>query len=417
MNKVEFLELLASGEGSQVEFKRDDIRPNQLAKELSALLNFEGGQILFGVDDDGSLSGLNRSREDFQQWVMNIVRENLQPQFIPNLKFIALNGKVIGVVGVPADSPDKPYKAKKGNSWVTFMRVGSTSREASRQEEGRLYQSSHIVRYDLKPMPESSFENLDLYRMQNYFEVLLERSVPDGQDRDAWLRLLVNTDFLAHSPNGTVATVAGLLIFGEEPNRWLQQAGITAVAYPELEKEYNTIDEEVIRGPLVSTFSRTAHGPMRAVDKGVIDRAADFVFRNMGSVAWLQGARRHRKKALPMEAVREAIVNAVVHRDYTLSDTDIEISLYRDRLEVISPGRLPNGVTVEKMKCGLRAARNGHLKDVLRDYGYVEHYGLGVPQRIVEAMRVHNGTEPGLIESDDRFTVRLWKKSSPAASR
>ena len=203
-----------------------------------------------------------------------------------------------------------------------------------------------------------------------------------------------------------MATVGGLLLFGENPNRYLPQAGITATAYNGLDKDYATVDEEIIRGPLVSTLSREG----RIVESGVIDRAVDFTMRNTGSIAWLEGGRRQQKKAYPKEAIREAIVNAVAHRDYTITVTDIEISMYRDRLEVISPGRLPNGVTVEKMKQGFRAARNELLKEILRDYGYVEHRGMGVRNRIIQPMREHNGTEPDLIEEESRFTVRLWKK-------
>jgi ATP-dependent DNA helicase RecG len=202
-----------------------------------------------------------------------------------------------------------------------------------------------------------------------------------------------------------------LVLFGENPNRRLPQAGVTAVAFPGLEKEYNTIDDERIRGPLVSILSKRG----RAVDKGVIDRTVDFVARNMGSAAWLEGGRRRRKGAFPLDAVREAVVNAVTHRDYAREGTDIEVSLYKDRLEVISPGRLPNGVTVEKMREGVvRVARNELLKEILRDYGYVEHYGMGVRNRIIQSMRAHNGTEPDLIEDEDRFLVRLWKEPKSA---
>ena len=158
-------------------------------------------------------------------------------------------------------------------------------------------------------------------------------------------------------------------------------------------------------GPLVSLLS----AQKTAVDKGVIDRAVDFAARNLATEAWLDGGRRLRRKVLPLEAVREAVVNAVAHRDYTLVGTDIELSLYEDRLEVISPGRLPNGVSVEKMKEGLRAARNELLKEILRDYGYVEHLGMGVRNRIIGSMRAHNGAEPDLIEEEHRFIVRLWK--------
>ena len=109
-------------------------------------------------------------------------------------------------------------------------------------------------------------------------------------------------------------------------------------------------------------------------------------------------------------------MNAVAHRDYTITVSHIELSIYADRMEIVSPGRLPNTVTVEKMRAGYRATRNELVKEVLRDYRYVEATGLGVPRKIVRGMREHNGTDPDLIEEDDRFTVRLWK-GRPHATR
>jgi len=94
---------------------------------------------------------------------------------------------------------------------------------------------------------------------------------------------------------------------------------------------------------------------------------------------------------------------------YTISVVDVELSIYGDRLEIISPGRLPNTVTVEKIKSGYRASRNELIKEVLRDYRYIEAPGLGVPRKIIKGMREHNDTEPDLIEEEDRFIVRLWK--------
>ena len=222
--------------------------------------------------------------------------------------------------------------------------------------------------------------------------------MPDLDDVDAWERVLLNLDILVESQGRAVPTVAGLLLFGHSPNRRLPQAGITATAFKGNEKDYDTEDEELIRGPLVPALSDRRRSPQQIrsmgvspkrllgqrviVDTGVIDRAVDFVMRNMGVDAWLEGARRHRKGAYPLETIREAVVNAVTHRDYTLSTTDVELSLYSDRLEIVSPGRLPNGITVEKMAEGARAARNELIKEVLRDY---------------------------LVEDDSRFTVRLWK--------
>lgn len=407
MNRMKLLELIAGGEGSRVEFKRDDCHSERLATEMSALLNLEGGVILLGVENDGQISGLTRSREDAEEWVMNIARHNLQPAVIPVWTSIEMEvGKQVGIIELAADSPGKPHKASRGSSWVTFTRVGSTSRESTREEEGRLYQASKLVRYEIKAVQDTGLESLNFDRVQNYFQEVLKRPAPSPLDLESWQQILCNSDLLIQSGDDLEVSVAGLLLFGEYPNRRLPQAGVTAVAFPGPEKDYNTVDEERIRGPLTSILSK--RGAVR--EKGVIDRTLDFVRRNMGSIAWLESGRRRRKIAFPTDAVREAIVNAVTHRDYTREGTDIEVSLYGDRMEVISPGQLPNGVTVEKMKEGVvRVARNELLKEILRDYGYIEHYGMGVRNRIIESMRRHNDTEPDLIEEEDRFIVRLWK--------
>ena len=120
------------------------------------------------------------------------------------------------------------------------------------------------------------------------------------------------------------------------------------------------------------------------------------------------GARRVDTPTYPEEVTRETIVNALIHRDYLLSGTDIELAIYEDRLEVISPGKLPNGITPERMRLGTRAARNSLLKDFMRDYRYLEHMGMGVPRKIIKGMKEHNGSDPQLIEENERFTVRLF---------
>ncbi len=412
MTRTELLELIANGENSCVEFKRDDVWPEDLAKEISALLNLEGGVILLGVEDDGSISGLTRDRKDAEEWLMNIARNNLQPEAIPVwTSMTTRDGSVVGVIKLLADSPGKPHKAKRAKAWVTYTRVGSTSRVATRDEEARLYQAARLVRYDLKAVQDVGVNNLDMNRVANYFRDVLKRSTPSQADGESWRQLLRNSDMLVRVKDSDSASVAAVLLFGRNPNRRLPQAGVTATAFPSTDKDYNMVDEERIRGPLTPIVSARDD----LVERGVIDRTVDFVKRNMGSVAWIEGARRHYKQAYPVEAVREAVVNAVAHRDYALEGTDIEVSLYSDRLEVISPGRLPNGVTVAKMREGVvRVARNELLKEILRDYRYIEHQGMGVRNRIIKQMQLHNGTEPDLVEEDDRFVVRFWKECRPA---
>jgi ATP-dependent DNA helicase RecG len=428
MNRTELTELIHNGENSGVEFKRDDIRPEALAKEMAALLNLEGGHILLGVEKDRTVSGLARPPEKAEEWVMEVARVHLRPAAIPFWETLDWgDGKIVGVVSLPADAPDKPYKARRGAAWVTQVRVGTTSRDATDEEEARLYMQSGRLQYDRKPVPGASFEDLDLRRLANYFRDVRRQSCPDPADRDGWIRLLVNTELMYEDRDRPMPSAGGMLLFGTRANRYLPHAGISAAAYSGIEKDYNAKARESLRGPLVSLFPgpddtiqypslpRSFSENSNASEPGVIERALDFVRRNVEIKAWIDaGGQRVERWDYPLEAVREAIVNAVAHRDYTITVLDIDLSIYADRLEVVSPGRLPNTVTVEKMRAGYRASRNELIKEVLRDYRYIEATGLGVPRKIVDGMRAHNGTEPDLIEEDDRFIVRLWKEAKAA---
>ncbi len=291
-----------------------------------------------------------------------------------------------------------------------YIRVGSITREASKEELERLFQQRGAFRLEIRPVTGTSAHDLDQRRLRDYFVRVREQDVPPDEDEGAWRSLLVNTEFLADEAAEAPATVAGLLLFGRNPNRFLPHAGIDAAAYPGTAKDYAAKERRSLRGPMTPLF-----GTEGLVENGVVEQTVEFVRRNTEVTAELEGgARRVERWTYPDEAVREVIVNALVHRDYLLSGTDIELSIYDNRLEVISPGRLPNGITPARMRTGCRASRNQLLKDVMRDYGYLEHMGLGVPRKIIKCMREHNGTDPDLVEEGESFTVRLWK-SRPAA--
>lgn len=126
----------------------------------------------------------------------------------------------------------------------------------------------------------------------------------------------------------------------------------------------------------------------------------------------MEGPQRVDRREYPEEVVREAVVNALVHRDYSITGTDATLLIFSDRLEIQSPGRLPNTVTVDGMRSGMRYARNQTLVNVMRDYGYVDARGMGVRNKIIPGMLRHNGTTPDFIEEENRFTVRLWKQAA-----
>lgn len=396
--------LLHEGENSGVEFKRDDITPHDLARALFGFSNLRGGRVLLGVEDDGRVSGL--TRDDVDEWALTIARDKVRPPLIPYVEQLTdpVSGNRLAVITV--EPGYAVHAVWHNNHFWYFVRVGRQTREASPEELARLQQQRGTLRAELQPVSGVSLDGLDHRRVHDYFTRVRGQDAPDREDREAWTTLLVATEFMTEGVEQPVATVAGVVLFAPAASQALPQSKIDAAAYPGGEKDYATLERTTLRGPLVPLMSSARE----VLEQGLVDAAVAFVRRNVGASAALEsGARRVESSGLPEGAVREALVNAVIHRDYLLTNTDVELSIYSDRLEVVSPGRLPNGVTIEGMRLGVRAARNELLKDVMRDYGYLEHMGLGIPRKIVAGMRAFNGTDPDFELGPERLTVRLWR--------
>jgi len=220
MTSQELLEIIANGENSNVEFKRENIRPEHLAEEIVALANFEGGLILIGVGDDGSIEGIQRA--DMEQWLMNICSHNVNPAIIPSYQKVRINGKMVAVLKIPKGA-HKPYQASSGKY---FVRVGSTKRLVTREGLARLFQLSGMVHYDTTPVPCTSQNDLDLAKLRQYF---LDFNYFDILEEDSELRrrLLINAEIMAWTDEEYFVTVGGLLMFGQDPVHRLPQSGIS----------------------------------------------------------------------------------------------------------------------------------------------------------------------------------------------
>ncbi len=267
-----------------------------------------------------------------------------------------------------------------------------------------MYQAAGDLQYGLKPVPGATLDALDSRRLGHYLEEILEGSAPDEDGDTEWERQLTILDLMTTSAGQVVANASGVLLFSEQPNRFLPQAGIRAICYPGEDAGYATRADEDLRGPL--TPLRSSRGAL--IEPGLVEQALDFVRRNTQPTSTLDGARRVDRWEYPLDVVREAVLNALVHRDDTITGADITLTIFSNRMEIRSPGLLPNTVTIPGMLAGVRYARNQTLVNVMRDYDYVEARGMGIRNKIVPGMRQHNGTEPDLIEEHHGFTVRLW---------
>ena len=405
MYRTELLELIRNGENSRVEFKRDSLRNYDLAKALVGFLNLEGGMVLLGVEDDGRISGT--TRDQLEEWTIGVGRDKIDPPVIPDLARLRDVDPGRDVLAVRVTSgPDKPYARVHDGRRTYYVRVGPTTREASREELERMYQASGRVQYGIKPVPGASLVSLDLRRLRDYLRNVLGGEAPEDDDGIGWMRLLSNLELMTTSAGQYVATIDGLILFGQNPTRYIPQSGIRAICYVGTGPDYATRADEDLRGPMVPLKDKGG----ALVESGLVEQAWDFIRRNTTPKSYLENGHRVDRWEYPESVIREAVVNALVHRDYSIAGTDILLAIYADRLEVQSPGRLPNTVTVEGMKSGFRYARNQTLVNIMRDYRYVDARGMGIRNKIIPGMREHNGTTPDLIEEEQRFTVRLWAK-------
>ena len=414
MTKLELLELIVNGESSGVEFKRDDLRPEQLAREIVALANFQGGRILLGVDDDGTVSGVRRA--DLEPWVMDTVfGRYVHPMIVPFYEEIRIDGERRVAVITVSQGATKPYVVRDRDREEIYIRMGSTSRRATREQQARLYVLGGLLHAETLPVSGSGLADLSQDRLTDYLSSTVgDRTLPANDVE--WRTRLCGLDFMTE-PEGRspVCTIAGLVLFGHSPRRLLHQAGVRWMAFEGEDKSYRALDDRLIDGPLAALRKPSPGGGSDMMENGLLESLVaamrPFVSEESGDVD--ASIRRERSWRYPMEALRESIVNAVAHRDWTRHE-EIEIVRYAGRLEVLSPGALLNSMSVEKMIAGRRSARNPLIVEVLRDYGYVDARGMGVRNKIIPLLRDHNGTEPEFDATEDHLRVVMHKGQRPS---
>lgn len=405
MLKSELLEIIANGESSGVEFKRDDVRPEQLAKEIVALANLQGGRVLLGVEDDGSVSGVQR--DDLETWVMDTVfGRYIHPLILPFYEELVLDdGKRVAVVTITQGTA-KPYVLRSNNREEIYVRVGSTSRLATREQQARLFESGGMLHAETLPVSGTSLGNLDMARLADYL-VNVAGDLETPATTEDWERRLEGLGLLVAREDGRpVCTIAGLVLFGRSPRRSLRQAGVRWMSFAGGDMEYQALDDTLVDGPMVALFEGRPGVGRQLVEPGLVERLVDRMrpFISEESNASSEGLRRERVYRYPLDALRETLLNALVHRDWTRS-LEVEVVNYADRLEVTSPGTLQNSMTIEKMLAGQRSPRNPIIVEIMRDYGYVDMRGMGVRRKIVPLTREYTGRDAQFDLTEDHLRV------------
>lgn len=342
-----------AGEDGTRQFKIDLQSPDSLAAEIVAFANAEGGTILIGVADNRTMPGL--SSDDvvrINQLIANVASQSVRSPITVQTRNIPLSsGRIVVALKVPKGL-DKPYFDRSGVIW---LKSGADKRRLNSKEElRRLFQMSDQFHADALPTPATP-RDLDMPRLRAFLRDTHRQRLPAS--RRAVLRLLRNMNLATEK--GAV-NLAGLLLFGEEPERHKPQFVIKAVHYPADTIDRGTyIDSEDFGGPLQRAF----------------DGALAFLLRNLQKVQAGRGINSRGIPEIPPIVLEELLVNAMVHRDYLVS-APIRLFVFRDRLEIVSPGHLPNSLTVENIRTGNSNMRNPILASYAAK-GVLPYRGLG----------------------------------------
>jgi len=370
MDSAEIRNIIARDEDSQHQFKANITNETSLAQEMVAFSNSRGGMILIGVADDGSISHL--TREDMgrlSNLVSNAASQQVKPPINPITDNVAMdNGLVMVVHILPGIS--KPYMDKNGVIWV---KSGADKRKATAREEiQRLYQSAGLLHGDDIPVANMPIELLDKERFSVFYETQYGEALAS---QPLSLPHIIENLNLTHQG---VLNIAGALLFGKNPQFKLPAFIIKCVSYPGTSID---VDHYVDSQDMVGTI------------KQQFDDALGFILRNMKRIQGNKGVNSLGDLEIPKIVFEEIVANAIIHRDYFVSAA-IRIFIFSDRVEIISPGHLPNNLTIDNIKNGNSNIRNPILASFATKILPYRGLGSGIRRALKEY--------PDITFEDDR---------------
>ncbi len=361
-----------------------------LAETLVAFANSDGGTIVLGVTPDGKPTGAFSS-EDAENVLREAVTSCEPPVVLGDIQVEEIaDGLEAYVLQVPRST--QLHSLADGR---VLVRSGSRNRPLGGEDIRHLAATKSTGDFEQETVAGASIDDLDDEVIAEYMEKREERTGRTWKGtKEALLRAIGALDSEGNP------TVAGVLLFGREPSFFLPQSGLTFVHF--LGKEPRGSD-----GSLGYIRREEINGPLARV----IERAWQVIWEDMAKEAVVRGLVREERAEYPKVAVREALVNAVCHRDYRIAGRRIEVRMFSDRLEIISPGGLPGYITIENI-LKEHYSRNPRIVNGLMQWGYIEELGLGM-DRIFESLARNGQPPPKLDSTPYRFMLVMYNVRKP----
>jgi len=381
-------------ESRRLEFKETFPEGDGVARSVVAFANGAGGKLVFGIKDSPRcVTGIPDDQLfKMEEKISAHIYDLCEPAVIPEIYIQSVEGKTLLVVEIFPGSQRPYYLKNKGKAKGTYIRIGSSNRIAGQESIEELERRCRNISFDSIPVYDCGLDDIDLSDfLSRYKEETGKILLPEH---------LKNMGLMVCERDRLYYTHAALLMSsGISKKRYFPYAKIECARF----KGRNTqvfLDQMTFDGPLY----------------GASDACIDFIKRNIALSSTIGHVYREDTWEYPLNSVREAVNNAIIHRDYSLMGSDIKIAIFDDMLEITSPGPLPDTLPVEKLGSGRSEIRNRILAPVLKDLKLIEGWGTGIVK-----MKLEVASAPGLTlifnETAHTFQVQFIKSSDKIKGR
>jgi len=385
---MDILKLLRNHEGKTLEFKRDLSSPVKVLRTVVAFANSSGGTLIVGIElGTRNVVGIEEPL-DAQERLANIISTGISPIIVPAIEILHWRDSNLIAVEVFPSYSRPHYLISGGPEDGVYIRVGASNRRADLQMREELKRTARNDAFDELPIPTGSSEAIDFRAASEFFSGVRKISKKDLQS----LHLVVR-----HQKR-LVPTNGGMILFGSSrdtyfPDAWIQAGRFAGTTRSQIQdtRDFHEYPAEAI------------------------ELAVDFVHKHAQLSYHINGVRREERWSVPIAAVREAIVNAVTHADYSQIGAPIRLLIFDDRIVVESPGLLPFGLTIDDIKWGVSRLRNRVIGRVFKELGIIERWGSGI-SRMISSCREHGLPPPRFEEIGTHFcvTISLQAEDLPA---
>lgn len=376
---MELINYLKEQEGKTLEFKQNCYSLVKIVKTVVAFANTAGGVLLIGVKDKSKdIVGIEDPLKD-EERLSNAFADSISPLMIPDIGIVPFRDK--NLIMITVHHSFGPYYIRSEGSEGVYIRLGSTNRKADSDTIESIKRSARNVAFDEQPYPEINSEAIDFRVASELFS---------KQSRTIDIIALKTLGILISQGNTAVPSIGGVLLFGINRGNYFPDSIIRCARFAGTNSAQFTdqldIDEYL---PIA------------------VESVIAFIQKHTNIALEIGSIRSKEVPEYPIKAIREAVINSLVHADYSIKGMNIKVAIFDDRIEITNPGALPYGLTLKTALSGISKLRNRVIGRVFRDLSLIEQWGTGM-NRIIQECEVHKLRPPLFEEIGTAFRVTLY---------